>query len=883
MREPRNSGGVPERGKEEERHHGRIRPDVPDHEILRLIGKGAYGDVWLARSVTGAYRAVKVVWREDYEDEQLYVREFEGVLHYEPVARGIPGVVHILHVGQNAGEHACYYYVMELADDAYTGIQIDPEGYVPRTLASDMKLYGHKPMPLDYVLEVGSQLAHALDGLHGEELTHGDVKPTNIVFVHGRAKLADAGSVAPKARRNYAGTEGYIPPDGPGTARADVYALGMVLYELCTGKKPLEFPDLPPEVPEGSSHRKWLKFNEIICAAANPQVGKESIVSAQELAERMDELRHYAPRHHARMRRRRMWAKRAAVVLALLTLGGVSLYSFAPQEWWTRLAAARDALQGERRGKADQAAEGAQLFISTVPAGASIFREDGTYVDETPYGPVDMRPGENVAFVLRREGYSDLPVQGTVPTGGVLALGGKMVPFAPPRRRENWQDALGCTYLYEQGVHRAAHAVTVEQFESFLKRAASADAIRYEKVSGDDFVRTTREGITEYTLWLAHLCEARGSLGYDYFLTALPVPGTTLKDGLSAFRMAAYPVQKTPVTLVTAPPGATVWLNGRPLGVTPLRDVHVPLAPYFLEFRLAGYATERFSGISPKGLVLNTTLKRNHSVAFGTPWENSLGLRFLPLSPNLMACATEVRVADFSSFVVTTGTAPADPVDFVQEANHPAVGVSRADAERFAHWLTVQERERGLIEQSDAYRLPTDEEWSAMVGLKNERGSSPYERARSQHGTAHRQFSWGLHWPPPPGSGNFADDSARPYLPPQRVLEHYSDSFPFTAPVGSFAPNVLGFNDLAGNVQEWVSDEYGGPPGFPFRHYAVTRGGDFTSFRPSQLSAGVRTPRPADERSSTVGFRLMLERNLNQSGFPTPTTTSTRYEVRSTK
>ncbi len=868
MKEERNREEDIGRGKGAERRHGKIRPEVPDHEILRLIGVGAYGEVWLARSVTGAYRAVKVVWREDYEDERMYVREFEGVLHYEPVARGIPGVVHILHVGQNAGKHACYYYVMELADDAYTGIQIEPTGYVPRTLASDIKLYGHKPMPLDYVLEVGSQLAHALDGLHGEELTHGDVKPTNVVFVHGRAKLADAGSVAPKARRNYAGTEGYIPPDGPGTARADVYALGMVLYEMCTGKQPLEFPDLPTEVPEGSSHRKWLKFNEIICAAAGPQVGRESIVSAQELAERIDELRHFAPRHHALMRRRRMWAKRAVVALAVLAVGGVAAYTLVPAEWWARLAAAREALRGESKEEADRAAEGAQLFISTVPAGASIFREDGTYVDETPYGPVDVRAGERVAFVLRREGYSDLPVQGVVPAKGVLALGGEMVPYASPRRHEDWQDGLGCTYHYEQGEHRAAHAVTVEQFESFLRRSASASPIRYEKVEGDDFVRTTREGITAYTLWLAQLCEARGSLGHDHTLTALPVPGTTAGDEMCAFRMVARPVQKTPVTLMTEPPGAMVWLNGRPLGVTPLRGVHVPLAPYFLEFRLAGYATERFSGVSPKELVLNTTLKKNHSVAFGTPWENSLGLRFLPLSPNLLACATEVRVADFSAFIVTTGATPAGPVDFVQEANHPAIGVSRADAERFAHWLTAQEREMGLIEQTDEYRLPTDEEWSAMMGLKNERGASPYERARSQHGTAHRQFSWGLQWPPPPGSGNFADASARPYVPPQRVLEHYSDSFPFTAPVGSFAPNVLGFNDLTGNVQEWVSDEYGGPPDFPFRHYAVTRGGDFTSFRPSQLSAGARTPRPADERSSTVGFRLILERNQNQSRVP---------------
>ena len=117
-----------------ERTEVALRPVVPDHEILRLIGTGAYGEVWLARSLTAAYRAVKVVWREDYEDEAMYAREFEGILHYEPVARKIPGVVHILHVGQGVvADHGYYYYVMELADDAYTGIHIDPESYVPRT------------------------------------------------------------------------------------------------------------------------------------------------------------------------------------------------------------------------------------------------------------------------------------------------------------------------------------------------------------------------------------------------------------------------------------------------------------------------------------------------------------------------------------------------------------------------------------------------------------------------------------------------------------------------------------------------------------------------------------------------------------------------------
>src|SRR5215211_1800985 len=41
-------------------------PPIPDHEIIARIGRGSYGEVWLARSVTGALRAVKVVWRSSF-------------------------------------------------------------------------------------------------------------------------------------------------------------------------------------------------------------------------------------------------------------------------------------------------------------------------------------------------------------------------------------------------------------------------------------------------------------------------------------------------------------------------------------------------------------------------------------------------------------------------------------------------------------------------------------------------------------------------------------------------------------------------------------------------------------------------------------------------
>src|SRR5213595_1264498 len=92
-------------------------PSVPDHELLRRIGGGSYGEVWLARNVLGDYRAVKVIYRDRFEHDRPYDREFEGIQKFEPISRLHESQVDILHVGRN--EQAGYfYYVMELADDA---------------------------------------------------------------------------------------------------------------------------------------------------------------------------------------------------------------------------------------------------------------------------------------------------------------------------------------------------------------------------------------------------------------------------------------------------------------------------------------------------------------------------------------------------------------------------------------------------------------------------------------------------------------------------------------------------------------------------------------------------------------------------------------------
>src|SRR5437867_7588906 len=88
-------------------------PSVPDHELIRCIGAGSYGEVWLARNVMGTFRAVKIVYRQNFDHDRPFEREFKGIQKFEPISRSHEGLVDILHVGRGEGY---FFYVMELAD-----------------------------------------------------------------------------------------------------------------------------------------------------------------------------------------------------------------------------------------------------------------------------------------------------------------------------------------------------------------------------------------------------------------------------------------------------------------------------------------------------------------------------------------------------------------------------------------------------------------------------------------------------------------------------------------------------------------------------------------------------------------------------------------------
>jgi tetratricopeptide (TPR) repeat protein len=235
---------------------------VPDYELLRRIGRGSYGEVWLARSkATGVLRAAKIVWRHIFDDDRPFQREFEGIQHFERISRELPSQLALFHIGRNEGE-GCFYYVMELADNTGTA-----EDYAPRTLRADLQ---HGRLPVERVVEIGLALTEALGHLHGNGLVHRDVKPSNVIFVNGRPKLADIGLVTDASdTHSIVGTEGYLPPEGPGTPQADIFALGKVLYEAATGLDRRQFPKLPPDLRSWPDAEHVLELNEILLKACD--------------------------------------------------------------------------------------------------------------------------------------------------------------------------------------------------------------------------------------------------------------------------------------------------------------------------------------------------------------------------------------------------------------------------------------------------------------------------------------------------------------------------------------------------------------------------------------------------------------------------------------
>ena len=242
----------------------------PGYSVIgEPFGEGAYGRVWLVRNTLGQLQALKEIERAKFTDSDPYDREFNGIQNYKPISNQHLGLLYIDHVNRN-DRKGYFYYVMELGDALNPGWEEKAEPYQPCVLTSVCRQAEGGRLPARECLRIGIALLEALEFLHEQGLVHRDIKPSNIVFVNGRPKLADVGLVRKTGGEvTYVGTEFYMPPEGPGSPLADVYALGMVLYVISTGKHPRSFSELSTTL---VAKPEFMRLNEIICRACQPAV-----------------------------------------------------------------------------------------------------------------------------------------------------------------------------------------------------------------------------------------------------------------------------------------------------------------------------------------------------------------------------------------------------------------------------------------------------------------------------------------------------------------------------------------------------------------------------------------------------------------------------------
>ncbi|MDB6027306.1 MAG: serine/threonine protein kinase, partial [Verrucomicrobiales bacterium] len=248
------------------------------------------------------------------------------------------------------------------------------------------------------------------------------------------------------------------------------------------------------------------------------------------------------------------------------------------------------------------------------------------------------------------------------------------------------------------------------------------------------------------------------------------------------------------------------------------------------ERRLAEEAkAQQLAAASPQKPVETTSVVESTpesalpKATLGREWFNTLGMRLIPLPDSkILICAWETRRKDYEQFVKLSeqrGDLSWRATTFKQGNSEPVVNVAPGEAVTFCNWLTQYERKQGLISKTQAYRLPTDAEWTRACDVASASA-----------------FAWGNTLPPPTGTGNFAQWCSY-------------DRFPFTAPVAGFQPNALGIHDLAGNVWEICRD------GSTY----VARGGSWQTELPEQLQVLFRLRVLSGERKQDVGFRCVLD------------------------
>ena len=201
------------------------------YQIIRMIGEGGMANVYLAHDIILDRNVAVKILRGDLADDEKFVRRFQR----EAIAASSlshPNIVEMYDVGEDNGS---YFIVMEYVEG--------------KTLKSLIKRRGSLTIP--EVIDIMLQLTSGIACAHDSFIIHRDIKPQNVLILDdGIVKITDFG-IAMALNSNeltqtnsVMGSVHYLPPEqanGSGsTIKSDIYSLGILMFELLTGKLPFK-------------------------------------------------------------------------------------------------------------------------------------------------------------------------------------------------------------------------------------------------------------------------------------------------------------------------------------------------------------------------------------------------------------------------------------------------------------------------------------------------------------------------------------------------------------------------------------------------------------------------------------------------------------------
>jgi formylglycine-generating enzyme required for sulfatase activity len=445
---------------------------------------------------------------------------------------------------------------------------------------------------------------------------------------------------------------------------------------------------------------------------------------------------------------------------------------------------------------------------------------------------------------------------------------------APPRimhptAGKPWQSSTGLWFSYAKNRHTADMPVDFKIYNQFLESTTSpfegevlplpaGPAANNKSVSA---VVVPVDDADAFCEWLTQRERNAGrmtfekEIGWTKIQVSKQTNAASNRNGWQAIRLEVIQATYGSIVITSNPSPAKVYENDELLGNTPLTLARVNSGLYNYYLNYPGYKWENLKGSLKvnERKQLHVKLKNINAVIWDKPWTNSEKIRLQPLGQVLMS-VTEIRRRDYLNYLqaMSYTPLPEQHLERKDELDLPVTHVTHAGAQAYCAWLTNKERKSELIGQEERYRLPLDDEWSMAAGLPRELGTSPAE----SHLRILGFYPWGFQVEIL--EANVYDSSAAQALrdpkPPNRA---YNDTFPYTAPVGSFKPNPRQIQDLSGNVWEWVEEAYGGKDTSTAQH-GTLRGGSWRTKQMQQLLSSYRLAMPKSTSKDDVGFRIVL-------------------------